>query len=477
MWISGSQTSTANVKGSPLEISAGESENVSPGQQGLLITTLSYVKGATNTQWNLQCSQNTQMQAQDCGASPTNILGVLQGIHTNTAVVVNTGEVPINASSAVTLGHTVCAGTTAGKITDSGGTGACPSGQAMIGTVIATAGNWGYPDTVAFTATTSLPLIQLSSFAAAASSTVGGSGTTNKVPLWTASTTLGNSDLTFASSSPVNNYTTPSELNLDGVYTSSASVGAHIQLNVQSNPTLTGSGSGSFTGAQIVVDDSTSTGTPTTSAVTGLLVQAIPSNFETTTIPLVLGGTFSAGGAFTANVTNSIGLSVSHGGSGGGSGGSSSTIANSYGLRVLQDNTSGTVTNDYSIFVATPTNTSATISNLDELHLSDIASSATTPIAIHQIGNAPNVFQGHLDQVASGNWAGSCAMVSGTTCTFSISKAYTGTPLSFVSIDAASAPPATAISAKCAVSSTTVTITAGASNSLTWDCLLIGNPN
>lgn len=72
---------------------------------------------------------------------------------------------------------------------------------------------------------------------------------------------------------------------------------------------------------------------------------------------------------------------------------------------------------------------------------------------------------------------GSCAMAAATTCTFSTNKAWTGTPLSYVSIDQASTPPATAISAKCSVSGTTGTITAGASNSLTWDCALVGNPN
>ena len=72
---------------------------------------------------------------------------------------------------------------------------------------------------------------------------------------------------------------------------------------------------------------------------------------------------------------------------------------------------------------------------------------------------------------------GSCAMSAATTCTFSIGFAFSSTPKTFASIDAASTVPATANSAKCSVSGTTVTITAGISNSLTWDCLLIGNPN
>lgn len=69
---------------------------------------------------------------------------------------------------------------------------------------------------------------------------------------------------------------------------------------------------------------------------------------------------------------------------------------------------------------------------------------------------------------------GSCSMAAGTTCTFSIAGSFTTVLATYVSLDAASTPPGTANAAKCAVSSTTVTITAANSNSLTWDCLLIG---
>jgi len=83
---------------------------------------------------------------------------------------------------------------------------------------------------------------------------------------------------------------------------------------------------------------------------------------------------------------------------------------------------------------------------------------------------------GHLNQTATGRFAGSCAMSTGTTCTFSIGATFTNY-LSFASIDHISAPPATANVANCSLSGTTVTITAGISNSLTWDCMLVGNPN
>lgn len=83
----------------------------------------------------------------------------------------------------------------------------------------------------------------------------------------------------------------------------------------------------------------------------------------------------------------------------------------------------------------------------------------------------------HLNQPITASYAGSCSMAAGTTCTFTLTNAFTGTPLCFASIDPASTVPATANSAKCAISGTTVTVTAGISNSLTWDALLVGNPN
>jgi hypothetical protein len=80
---------------------------------------------------------------------------------------------------------------------------------------------------------------------------------------------------------------------------------------------------------------------------------------------------------------------------------------------------------------------------------------------------------GHLNQNATADFAGSCTMSAGTTCTFTLTAAYTSAPLGF----AAAQVPATGVEGGCAVSGTTVTITASTSNSQTWNCLLIGNPN
>ena len=81
-----------------------------------------------------------------------------------------------------------------------------------------------------------------------------------------------------------------------------------------------------------------------------------------------------------------------------------------------------------------------------------------------------------LSQSTARNFAGSCSMSSGTTCTFKLGSTFTNY-LCFPSIDHASTPPVIAISAVCSLSGTTATITAGTSNSLTWDALFIGNPN
>ena len=176
-WLTGGSnaaTNVASIAGSA-EISAGLSTSATTGLQGLLSSTTAYKKGATVTQWNLQCSQSTASQTQDCGATPTTIIGVAEIVNTNSVAIIYDGEAPINASAAVTLGHTVCAASTAGDITDSGGTAACSTGI-TIGVVKATSGTWTYPDGTSFTASTTLPLISIQGFQA------GGPVTAAQVP-------------------------------------------------------------------------------------------------------------------------------------------------------------------------------------------------------------------------------------------------------------------------------------------------------
>jgi hypothetical protein len=102
--------------------------------------------------------------------------------------------------------------------------------------------------------------------------------------------------------------------------------------------------------------------------------------------------------------------------------------------------------------------------------VTDVYFGSSTPSA--QIHATNSVLSGHLNQTATASFAGSCSMSSGTTCTITLGAAFTSTPLCFVTPQGT-----TAAYAACSVSGTTVTITASASNSLTWGALVVGNPN
>jgi len=82
---------------------------------------------------------------------------------------------------------------------------------------------------------------------------------------------------------------------------------------------------------------------------------------------------------------------------------------------------------------------------------------------------------GGIAQLGANQWAGRCIMANSTSCSFALGTTFANY-LCFPSIDQASAPPATPISATCRLSGKTATISAGAKNSLTWDALFIGNP-
>jgi hypothetical protein len=169
----------AASQGGSVELLPGVSTGSTQGLQGLLVTNTVYVKGATVTQWDLEC-ESAAMTVTNCGASPTSWLGVAEVVNSNTVQVsVPPSEIPINASAAVTLGHTVCAGSTAGEVTDSAGTATCSNSQgSTVGVVVATSGTWTLADGTTFTASTTLPLIQMNT-AALINSSGGGSGTVN----------------------------------------------------------------------------------------------------------------------------------------------------------------------------------------------------------------------------------------------------------------------------------------------------------
>jgi len=82
---------------------------------------------------------------------------------------------------------------------------------------------------------------------------------------------------------------------------------------------------------------------------------------------------------------------------------------------------------------------------------------------------------GGIGQQMANQWAGKCSMAGSNSCSFTLANTFTNY-LCFPSIDQASAPPTTPIAATCSMSGKTVTITAGAKNSLTWDALFVGNP-
>jgi hypothetical protein len=128
------------------------------GVHGIIWYAEEFSKGATVTQYNLQCISST-MTVADCGASPTTVIGVA-ATTTTPVQVVTSGEMFVNASAAVTVGHTVCAGATAGKVTDSGGLAACTLGT-EVGIVIDISQVYNGPSGATITATSTLPLVHM----------------------------------------------------------------------------------------------------------------------------------------------------------------------------------------------------------------------------------------------------------------------------------------------------------------------------
>src|SRR5258708_159335 len=80
----------------------------------------------------------------------------------------------------------------------------------------------------------------------------------------------------------------------------------------------------------------------------------------------------------------------------------------------------------------------------------------------------------YLNQT-NGNIAHTCTMSSATSCTYSLSNAFVSTPVCVATPNGTTAT--SQLSWACSVSGTTVTVTASASNSLTWNVITIGNPN
>ena len=159
-------TNTASQAGG-VEILAGASTGATQGAQGLVAITAVYA-GTAITQWHLLCALGgSQMAVHDCpSVGSANVVGVAELPGTNTVQVAIAGQVPIVATAAVTTGHTLCCagGSNSGKVVDSGGVAACTTPGTTVGIAMATSGTWTLPDGQSFTASTTLPLVQLVHF-------------------------------------------------------------------------------------------------------------------------------------------------------------------------------------------------------------------------------------------------------------------------------------------------------------------------
>jgi hypothetical protein len=88
------------------------------------------------------------------------------------------------------------------------------------------------------------------------------------------------------------------------------------------------------------------------------------------------------------------------------------------------------------------------------------------------ITSAGHTFSNHINQGATGNFAGTCTMSGATSCTITLTASYTSTPGCVATVQGT-----TPIAGACKVAGATVTVTAGSSNSQTWAAMLFGNPN
>jgi hypothetical protein len=78
----------------------------------------------------------------------------------------------------------------------------------------------------------------------------------------------------------------------------------------------------------------------------------------------------------------------------------------------------------------------------------------------------------HLNQIATADYGGTCAMSGASTCTVSLQHSYSVTPLCF-----SQAVANNVIGSYCTVTSNNAAVTASVANNLTWQVLVIGNPN
>jgi hypothetical protein len=86
--------------------------------------------------------------------------------------------------------------------------------------------------------------------------------------------------------------------------------------------------------------------------------------------------------------------------------------------------------------------------------------------------NGASTIRGHVNQGATGQFAGTCTMSSGTSCTITLISPYRSTPGCLVTVQSVAV-----IAGGCTVSGTTITVRAASVNSSVWAAMLFGNPN
>lgn len=132
------------------------------GTPGHLQLGEGYILGTISAQWDVVAMTSTAYTVSDCASSCTNAFGIASST-TNPLFVIEHGQAPVNATAAVTIGHTVCTATTSGQVTDSGGTAPCTLGE-EVGVVVATSGTVEIGSGTTATSvvlSTTLPLVAL----------------------------------------------------------------------------------------------------------------------------------------------------------------------------------------------------------------------------------------------------------------------------------------------------------------------------
>jgi hypothetical protein len=104
------------------------------------------------------------------------------------------------------------------------------------------------------------------------------------------------------------------------------------------------------------------------------------------------------------------------------------------------------------------------------------SSGNTSQLSNHQTGSASGtgneVIGNHLNQIATADFAGTCAMASAVSCTVALQHSYGTGAVCFCSLQGN-----LTYYASCGVASNNLTCTANASNTATWAAFAIGNPN